>query len=433
MRVSIRVQTRPELASSATQAYRRCWPHQATAPTISQVRRRDAAGWIIVGGRRLTGKRPRGGQRERGRSRLLPAFRSPPRHVSQVSGPAPPVNRQSRDSRADDDMLTTDHRVFHLHICTLHASHRILHLRQQVEQQRRVSADAVAAYVPLAGVRIDDLAVSPVAMLRGLPGVAEVEVMVAVERPTHRIIHVRDWHYVPKPLYAADLHTAAGKPLSEAEVDALHEALRLEVELVQTEQAALLRCLARHHGLRNVMVEGLTPNVAETYRAKVIAVRDMLSRRDELIRQRDDVRAMIARLEAEGKQDTDRYRQAVAIEQEVGALLDQPGAELLELGAAAWLLASGELNDVLPLDDERLLDAARPVSPDGMVRFDPGKVAAREAGIVETAMRHGPVAVVVLGGAHDLTEQARRVGGRTCEYIRVTTRRYAEVARGVAK
>jgi site-specific recombinase XerC len=37
-------------------------------------------------------------------------------------------------------------------------------------------------------------------------------------------------------------------------------------------------------------------------------------------------------------------------------------ADLLELGAAARLLAEGELEDVLPLDDAALLKAARPIA-----------------------------------------------------------------------
>jgi hypothetical protein len=43
---------------------------------------------------------------------------------------------------------------------------------------------------------------------------------------------------------------------------------------------------------------------------------------------------------------------------------------------------------------------------------------------------HAPTAtfaLVILGGAHDLTESVRRHGG-SCEYLRVTTTRYREVA-----
>src|SRR5262245_66447880 len=94
------------------------------------------------------------------------------------------------------------------------------------------------------------------ALLRQLPGVAHVELAVAVARPSQRIIHLRDWHYVPRDLSALDLRQAHGRELTEAEIDALHEELLLQVELVQLEQAALLRCLARHHGLRRILEIG---------------------------------------------------------------------------------------------------------------------------------------------------------------------------------
>jgi hypothetical protein len=36
--------------------------------------------------------------------------------------------------------------------------------------------------------------------------------------------------------------------------------------------------------------------------------------------------------------------------------------------------------------------------------------------------------LVILGGAHDLTESVRRNAGAPCEYLRVTTERYREFA-----
>jgi hypothetical protein len=51
---------------------------------------------------------------------------------------------------------------------------------------------------------------------------------------------------------------------------------------------------------------------------------------------------------------------------------------------------------------------------------------AREDFQVKAALASGPVSVILLGGGHDLTETVRRTGGVAVEYLRVTTRRYAE-------
>ena len=52
--------------------------------------------------------------------------------------------------------------------------------------------------------------------------------------------------------------------------------------------------------------------------------------------------------------------------------------ELLELGAGGRLLSAGDVKEVLPLDDADLLDAARPISPDGQVK-------------VKAALAYGPI------------------------------------------
>lgn len=41
-------------------------------------------------------------------------------------------------------------------------------------------------------------------LLRPLPGVVQVEAAVHADQPTHRIVHLRDWHFVPKNLHAFD-------------------------------------------------------------------------------------------------------------------------------------------------------------------------------------------------------------------------------------
>jgi hypothetical protein len=81
---------------------------------------------------------------------------------------------------------------------------------------------------------------------------------------------------------------------------------------------------------------------------------------------------------------------------------------------------------VLPLDDAELVEQAKPITPDGKVKFDPEKLAARRDGIMKAATAKEPLALIVLGGSHDLADSVRRAGGGRCQYIRVTTKRIKE-------
>ena len=127
------------------------------------------------------------------------------------------------------------------------------------------TARAVAVYSPKTQGRIDDLTAPAVDILRGLPGVVRVEVA-QVANPTRRIIHLRDWHYVPKDLFTLDLNDLHGRTLTAEELDRRYRESLLEVEVVQLEQMAMLRCLIKHHGLREVHAEGFSPRI-ELYRA----------------------------------------------------------------------------------------------------------------------------------------------------------------------
>jgi hypothetical protein len=108
-----------------------------------------------------------------------------------------------------------------------------------------------ATYRPSRPVRtrkaggINDLAAPLVSILRGLPGVVRVDATPARSKPHRRLVHVLDFHFVDMDLLAKDGRTD-------------WEAFLLEVEAVQLDQAAALECLARHHGLKRVLVEGLT-------------------------------------------------------------------------------------------------------------------------------------------------------------------------------
>jgi hypothetical protein len=54
--------------------------------------------------------------------------------------------------------------------------------------------------------------------------------------------------------------------------------------------------------------------------------------------------------------------------------------------------------------------------------MDLANLAARHDAQVRAVLDNGPFALIVLGGAHDLSDSVRRLGGGHCEYIRVTTR-----------
>jgi hypothetical protein len=107
-------------------------------------------------------------------------------------------------------------------------------------------------------------------------------------------------------------------------------------------------------------------------------------------------------------------------------MLDQHRVRLLELGAPGRLLIAGEIDDVLPLDDAGLLDRGKPVTPEGKVRLDPDKLKARHGAQVKAVLAKGGFGLIVLGGAHDLSDAVQRLGRGQCDYIRVTTRRFKD-------
>src|ERR1043165_3629274 len=135
---------------------------------------------------------------------------------------------------------------------------RIPLLRKLVAEQQQESAQAVTKYLPKNEARINDLGISVAELLRQLPAVVPIEVGVQSAQPTCRIVHLLDRHFVPKDLYAIDMNNAYGRELSAEEIDQLHQELLLEVEAIQFEQMALLRCLIKHHSLKRIFSEGLS-------------------------------------------------------------------------------------------------------------------------------------------------------------------------------
>jgi len=308
---------------------------------------------------------------------------------------------------------------------------RVPALRAAVAAQAKEAAQTVSSYRPFSNARIDDLQAPVNELLRGLPGVVEVEAKVRAENPTTRIIHLRDWHFVPRDLYAVDLRQAVGRKLSPEEIDRLHQELRLEVEIVQSEQLAILRCLIKHHGLKRLYAEGLTAEGLPVYQEKIAVLRDMEREQiPSLRKQLAEVQELIRGMEQAGRANTERHEAAKEIERKIQTMLGEHKNRLVEMGAAGRLLIAGEIDEVLPLDDANLLDAANPVRPDGSVQPDPERVRTREDAQVKAILRRGGVAVIVLGGAHDLSASVRSARPERSEYLRVTTKRFREIAVG---
>jgi len=238
--------------------------------------------------------------------------------------------------------------------------------------------------------------------------------------PTRRIIHVRDWHLVPRDLFMLDLQTSSSPQFVQEHGATLYARHLKAVAEVQAEQISLLRSLISRHGLRRVYIEGLTEEKADDFHAMVDVLREAEATSIPKARsQRDELRMMIADDHAKGR--TTSIATALDLLRQVEDLLAEHEHRLLELGAPGRLLLSGELAEVLPLDDQDALDAANPVSPAGDVRIEPAALLAREQAIVRVLLDSEPVTVIVLGAAHDLTRALQSATVERVEYLRATT------------
>ena len=264
-------------------------------------------------------------------------------------------------------------------------------------------------------VRLDDLNHSVEGLLRGLPGVADVDVH-RVNKPTHRIIHLRDWHFISKDLFAIDHHVEA---LNDEKLDQQYHKFLKQVDSVQLEQMTFLRTLIQQHGLKRLFCEGLTSKDMPNYRERIGVLKDMEANQiARLKRQLIEVRELLVQRPDPDVQD---------MEANILDLLYGSYWRLVEMGATGRLLVSGEIEEVLPMEDHELLDAANPITSDGQVQFDAEKVQARRDAIVKNVLKAGSFGLMILGGDHDLTDNVKRVGGGKCEYIRVTLKRYKQV------
>ena len=233
-----------------------------------------------------------------------------------------------------------------------------------------------------------------------LPDVAHVEAK-PVDSPASYIIHILDWHFVDKDTFIADLRDQG---ITE-DLDAKYAKHLADVEQVQAEQMTLLRTLVEKHSVTDVYVEGVTANAGPEYERRLITLKQL----------REKLRLL---QKIAGEIDDADLRQKVKAGEH--ALRK----ELLRVGAAGQLQMDGLLK-TLPAEDKQAFEAARPVAPNGRVKLDAKLIEAREDAIVKNVLARGPVSLLVLGGAHDLSNNVPK----DCQYIRVSTKAFEAMLR----
>jgi hypothetical protein len=219
--------------------------------------------------------------------------------------------------------------------------------------------------------------------LRDLPQVHSVTVTPA-KNPTIQIVHILNWHHAPKSAYAVYLRSIG----DEYDLDEEYQQNCDTTEFVQSELTDLLRALVNEHDVHTVFIERSNEGV----------------RRLELI------------VELLKNEPQDHPMRAVVRH---------------DYGAVGHLLQTGELREVLPIEEYEAKRAACLISADGKYRIDPEAMERREDAIVKNLLNVEAMSVVVLGGAHDLTDNLGRLAGGCCRYIRVETNAYHEASQTV--
>ena len=236
-------------------------------------------------------------------------------------------------------------------------------------------------------------------LLKAFPNAAIVEAK-PIDNPTQFLIHILDWHFVDKADFLADMKDQG---ITE-NLDVTYLKHLDDVEAVQSQQKALLQALKEKYFVNEVFIEGLSAEDQEEFNSRVEQLRT-LGRTLEAIRL------------------LNQARENEEVKAKLGTVETSHRRELLRIGAAGQLQSKRTLK-VLPAEDKAAHEAARPVRKDGKVTFDPMRNDAREDAIVKNVLAGGPVSILILGGAHDLSDNVPD----GCQYIRVGTKAYQRMA-----
>jgi hypothetical protein len=189
--------------------------------------------------------------------------------------------------------------------------------------------------------------------LKALPGVDSVKVAVECDNPELTIVHIRDWHFIEYAEFEADVE---GKIAPELVRDQ-YLIFAGEVQAVQDQQELFLDAMASA-GHRDVWIEGLIP-------------------------------------------EFERAFQHICHAAARNGLYETPNP--LSVGAAARLFVKKQIR-VHALDTDNGLRLTLPLDAAGKLRdVSDSDIEKRENLMMRQLKDHKGVAIVVLGGAHDLS------------------------------
>lgn len=189
--------------------------------------------------------------------------------------------------------------------------------------------------------------------LESFPGVESVKVVVDCEEPTLTIVHILDWHFIEYAEFKADVEDQIGAD----QIENQYVVFAREVQAVQDQQELFLNAMAKA-GHRDVWIEGLIPEFE---------------------------RAFIHICHAAAR----------------NGLYESPNP--ISVGAAARLFVKQQIR-VHALDTDNGLRLTKPLDSAGKLReVSQADIEKRENLMMQQLRQHKGVAIVVLGGAHDLS------------------------------
>lgn len=189
--------------------------------------------------------------------------------------------------------------------------------------------------------------------LKRLPGVDSVEIAVQHTDPKLTIIHIRDWHFIDYAAFKADV----ADKVSADQIRDQYLILAREVQAIQDQQELILQALASA-GHRDVWIEGLIP-------------------------------------------EFERVFQHICHAAAQNGLYESPNP--LSVGAAARLFVRQQIR-VHALDTDKGLRLTFPLDAAGKLRDVPDSDVEKRENLMMRQLRdQSGVAILVLGGAHDLS------------------------------